>query len=74
MPGINYDDPAIEATSDGGVTWTTLSLPHAGGSSLGLVFPLSCRSQAGCIGVAATPRQESEVGQRVLISNHPATG
>jgi hypothetical protein len=76
-----YDDPVIEATHDGGVSWTPLALPTVGGSQLALVYPLDCPVAAGCIGVGATPaefepprslptaRSVPANGERVIISN-----
>jgi photosystem II stability/assembly factor-like uncharacterized protein len=73
-PG-GYQDARIEATHDGGVTWTTIGLPAVAGVPLAEVFPLSCPSQAGCIGLAATPRQANGVdGRREIISSFPAAG
>jgi photosystem II stability/assembly factor-like uncharacterized protein len=74
LPG--YRQPAVEATRDDGRTWTALSLPTANGSPLAIVFPMSCPSAEGCIGVAATPRQfsgagRSQVGKRTIISSFP---
>jgi hypothetical protein len=67
-----YSRPVIEATHDGGSSWTPLPLPTVGGSPLALVYPLSCPSPAGCIAMAAT-RQEYEgagaPGRRVIISS-----
>jgi hypothetical protein len=71
--GGGYVDARIEATRDGGATWTTIALPEVDGAQLGEVYPLSCPSPAGCIGVAATPRQASGVNaQREIISSFPA--
>jgi hypothetical protein len=69
-------DRLVEATYDGGSTWTTISLPMMGGSPLAIVSPLSCPSPAGCIGVAATAREfaGSQIGQREIISSFPAPG
>jgi photosystem II stability/assembly factor-like uncharacterized protein len=76
-----YANPFVEATHDGGTTWTTLTLPKLTDSPLVIVFPLSCPVAAGCIGVAATaqefspPRTAPAPGttppseQRVIISN-----
>ncbi len=76
-----YANPVIEATHDGGTTWTTLMLPTLTDSPLVIVYPLSCPVAAGCIGVAATaqefspPRTPPPPGttppseQRVIISN-----
>jgi hypothetical protein len=73
-PG-GYQDARIEATHDGGVSWTTIGLPAVAGVPLAEVFPLSCPSQAGCIGLAATPRQANGVnGRREIISSFPAAG
>jgi hypothetical protein len=70
-PG-GYEDATVEATHDGGGTWTTIELPTIAGAPLAEVFPLSCPSQAGCMGVAATPRQENGVDpQREIISSFP---
>jgi photosystem II stability/assembly factor-like uncharacterized protein len=55
--GGGYEDPVIEATHDGGTTWTSLSLPLVHGTPLALVFPLSCPVGGGCIGVGATPQE-----------------
>lgn len=52
-----YADPVIEATHDGGLTWTPLSLPDVAGSPLAIVYPLSCPVPSGCIGVGATPQE-----------------
>jgi len=69
-----YHHPVVEATHDGGRTWTALSLPAAGGSPLAVVYPLSCPSAAGCIGVGATAQQlaGSGIGHRTYISSFPA--
>jgi photosystem II stability/assembly factor-like uncharacterized protein len=76
-----YDDPVIEATHDGGNSWTSLALPTVGASQLALVYPLDCPVAAGCIGVGATPGKfepprslptagsVSPNGERVIISN-----
>jgi photosystem II stability/assembly factor-like uncharacterized protein len=72
-PG-GYEDATIEATRDGGATWTPIALPTVDGAALATVFPLSCPIPAGCIAVAATPRQENLTGQREIISSLPATG
>jgi photosystem II stability/assembly factor-like uncharacterized protein len=76
-----YANPDIEATHDGGTTWTPLTLPKLTDSPLVIVYPLSCPVAAGCIGVAATaqefsgPRTVPPPGsippsaQRVIISN-----
>lgn len=70
-PG-GYQDATVEATHDGGATWTTIELPTMDGAPLAEVFPLSCPSQAGCIGVAATPRQANSVdSRREIISSFP---
>ena len=69
-----YDNPVIEATHDGGETWTPLSLPTVKGSPLALVYPLSCPSGDGCIGVAATARQFAGGQHRVIISSFPGPG
>ena len=68
-----YDRAIVEATQDGGGTWSTISLPTADGSPLAEVFPLSCPSQVGCIAVAATARQFLG-SQREIISSFPAAG
>ena len=67
-----YRLAVIEATSDQGTTWTPVSLPAVGGSPLALVYPLSCPTQAGCIGAAGTARQDGSV--REIISSFPAAG
>lgn len=67
-----YRLAVIEATSDQGTTWTPVSLPAVGGAPLALVYPLSCPSQAGCIGTAGTARQDGNV--REIISSFPAAG
>jgi hypothetical protein len=59
-----YERAVIEATFNGGSTWATISLPAGDGSPLALVSPLSCPSQAGCLAVAATARQEEGGGPR----------
>jgi hypothetical protein len=65
-----YEDATTEATRDGGATWTTIALPAVGRTQLAEVYPLSCPSAAGCIGVAATPRQANGVDpQREIISS-----
>jgi len=65
-----YQDAAVEVTRNGGATWTRIALPTVDGTRLAKVFPLSCPSAAGCIGVAATPRQAaSPFDQRVIISS-----
>jgi photosystem II stability/assembly factor-like uncharacterized protein len=84
-----YENPVIEATHDGGTTWAPLALPEVDGSSLALVYPLSCPVGDGCIGVGATPQEFDgpatvpvtlpergwvSDGQRVIISNLPETG
>jgi photosystem II stability/assembly factor-like uncharacterized protein len=75
-PGpVGYDHPVVEATYNGGSTWTTISLPAVARSPLVIVFPLSCPSQAGCIGAAATAREFSGVQPgREIISSFPAPG
>jgi hypothetical protein len=70
-----YEHPAIEATYDGGSAWTTMTLPAGPRSRLAIVWPLSCPSQAGCIGAAATIRQfASPASHRIIISDLPAVG
>ncbi len=73
---VGYDHPVVEATYNGGSTWTTISLPTVGGSPLTIVFPLSCPSPAGCFGVAATAQEfaGSQIGGREIISSFPAPG
>ena len=78
-----YSNLVIEATHDGGTTWTPLTLPKLSDSPLVIVYPLSCPVAAGCIGVGATaqefsgprtpPRPDSTPPseQRVIISNLP---
>jgi photosystem II stability/assembly factor-like uncharacterized protein len=67
-----YEDATVEATRDGGATWTTIALPTVGGARLAEVFPLSCPSPVGCIAVAATPQQASGAdGKREIISSFP---
>jgi hypothetical protein len=73
-PGLaGYDHPVVEATYNGGSTWTTISLPTVGGFPLVIVFPLSCPSPAGCFGVAATAQEfaGSQMGRREIISSFP---
>jgi photosystem II stability/assembly factor-like uncharacterized protein len=71
-PGA-YQDARIEATDDGGASWTTIGLPPVGGRPLAEVFPLSCPSQDGCVGVAATPQQANGADeQREIISSFPS--
>jgi len=70
----SYEDAAIEATRNGGAAWTRIAIPTVSGAPLAMVFPLSCPSSAGCIAVAATPRQENRTGQREIISSFPAAG
>ena len=71
-PG-GYEDATIEATHDGGANWSTIALPEMDGTPLAEVYPLSCPGPAGCIAVAATPRQANGVdGQREIISSFPA--
>jgi photosystem II stability/assembly factor-like uncharacterized protein len=71
-PG-GYEDATIVATHDGGATWTAIALPEVDGTRLAEVYPASCPSTAGCIAVAATPRQANGVdGQREIISSFPA--
>jgi hypothetical protein len=68
-----YQDAKIEATDDGGASWTTIGLPPVGGRPLAEVFPLSCPSQDGCIGVAATPQQANGADeQREIVSSLPS--
>jgi hypothetical protein len=70
-----YEDATIEATRNAGASWTTMTLPTVGGAQLALVYPLSCPSSTGCIGVAATPRQANGAdGKREIISSFPAAG
>jgi photosystem II stability/assembly factor-like uncharacterized protein len=70
-----YERAVMEATYNGGGTWTTISLPAAGGSPLAVVSALSCPSPDGCMAVAATPKQdEGVVGTRDFISSFPAPG
>jgi hypothetical protein len=75
-----YNHPEIEATHDGGATWSPLSLPTVDGAPLSLVYPLSCPVPSGCIGVGATPQQFNPTtppppggapvnGSRVIVSN-----
>jgi hypothetical protein len=78
-----YADPLIEATHDGGSSWTPITLPDVDGGPLALVFPLSCPVPAGCIGVGATPQEFNPPrsaqppkpgslpvnGERVIVSN-----
>lgn len=72
-PG-GYERATIEVTH-GGATWSRVSLPVVAGAPLAEVFPLSCPSQVGCIGVAATPRQANGVDpRREIISSFPAPG
>jgi photosystem II stability/assembly factor-like uncharacterized protein len=73
-PPGSYQDATVEATRDGGATWTSIEPPTVAGGPLAVIFPLSCPSQAGCIGVAATPRQFNDVGGRDIISSFPAAG
>lgn len=74
--GPGYEHPVIEATRNGGDSWTALSLPAVHGSPLVIVYPLSCPTPAGCIGIAATAQEFSgdEIGQRSTISSFPAAG
>jgi hypothetical protein len=67
-----YLHPVIEATYDGGSTWTSLSLPRVGRFPLALVSPLSCPSPAGCIGAATTDEQEGVSSRREIISSFPS--
>jgi photosystem II stability/assembly factor-like uncharacterized protein len=69
--GPGYTRPAVEVTRDGGRTWTALSLPRVNGSQLAIVYPLSCPSARGCLGVAATPQEfsGSDTGKRIIISS-----
>ena len=70
-PG-GVQDATVEVTHDGGATWTTIELPTVDGAPLAEVFALSCSSQAGCMGVAATPRQANGVdSRREIISSFP---
>ncbi len=62
---------AIEATHDGGRTWTAISLPTVNGDQIAIVYPISCPSPAGCIAVAATSSQFTSGSKRVIISNLP---
>jgi photosystem II stability/assembly factor-like uncharacterized protein len=68
----NYVSATVEATRDGGSAWTRISLPAAGGSPLAEVFPLSCPSRAGCIGVATISRGNEVNPPREIISSFPA--
>lgn len=71
-PG-GYQDATVEVTRDGGASWSTIGLPTMAGAPLAEVFPLSCPSQAGCVGVAATLRQANGVdSRREIISSFPA--
>jgi photosystem II stability/assembly factor-like uncharacterized protein len=71
-PGA-YQDAKIEATDDGGASWTTIGLPPVGGRPLAEVFPLSCPSPDGCIGLAATPQQANGAdSQREIVSSFPS--
>jgi photosystem II stability/assembly factor-like uncharacterized protein len=73
-PG-GYERATIEVTHDGGAAWSKISLPAVGRTPLAEVFPLSCPSPAGCIAVAATPRQLNGVDpRREIISSFPAPG
>jgi photosystem II stability/assembly factor-like uncharacterized protein len=69
--GPGYTRPAVEVTRDGGRTWTAVPLSAVNGSGLAIVYPLSCPSAGGCLGVAATPRElsGSQTGKRVIISS-----
>jgi hypothetical protein len=76
-----YVNPVIEATHDGGHTWTQITLPDVDGAPLSLVFPLSCPVAAGCIGIGATPQQfnrgtpdSNPNGNRVIVSNLGTSG
>lgn len=70
-PG-GYQDATVEVTRDGGATWTTIGLPTMAGGALAEVFPLSCPSQAGCMGVAATSQQANGLDpRREIVSNFP---
>jgi len=72
----DFVNPVIEATRDGGRTWTRLAVPTAGGSPLVVVDPLSCPTPAGCIAVAGTAAQYSgnPTGQAMIISNLTRAG
>ena len=61
----------IDATRNGGRTWTSLTLPKVNGQALGTVALLGCPSRAGCLGLAATLSQEASSQDRVLISDLP---
>jgi hypothetical protein len=75
VTGGGYSRPVIEATHDGGLTWTPLKLPAAGGSPLAVVDLVSCATPAGCIGIAATVQEQSgnRLNQRTVISTLPAS-
>jgi hypothetical protein len=60
----------IEATTDGGATWTPLELPSVDGAPLGSVSPISCPSAGGCLGVGAVNGQPGSV----LLSSLPPAG
>jgi photosystem II stability/assembly factor-like uncharacterized protein len=74
-------NPVIEATHDGGATWTALSVPAIKGSPLVIVYPMSCPVPAGCMGVGATAEEFSPrpgeplssvagtLDHRVIVSN-----
>jgi hypothetical protein len=50
-PAGDYSQPAIEATSDGGTTWSSVGLPPTT-PSIGDVVALSCPpSGDGCLGI-----------------------
>jgi photosystem II stability/assembly factor-like uncharacterized protein len=69
--GGNYVRATVEATRDAGSTWATISLPAAGGSPLPEIYPLSCPSPAGCIGVATVPHGNQIDPPREIISSFP---
>ena len=66
--GSVQNPPVIEATHDGGSTWTALGLPEVDGGPLAIVYPLSCPVAAGCIGVGATPDEFSGPGSATIQS------
>jgi photosystem II stability/assembly factor-like uncharacterized protein len=71
--GPVHQHAVIEVTRDGGLSWSSLSLPTVAGSPLADVYPLSCPSRTGCVALADTTRQYSGngAGPRVVISSLP---
>jgi hypothetical protein len=62
--------PVLEATHDGGGSWSPLAMPEVQGTPLVDLYPLSCPVPAGCIGIGGTFQQ---VGPHQVPSPPPNT-